>query len=134
MSVEDEFCDACFREDLAAASSLIGRLDLGWREPSSGWSLLHLAVEHGHGQLVRELVAAGADMEALDSAGWTPLCLAIDADIDGAAQAETRCALTMTRLLLHLGANPRGGRGITALEIAEDYGDEEAIRLLSPAA
>ena len=84
MTAEDEFRDACFREDIEAASALIPRLDLQWRDPSSGWSLLHVAVEHGHAGLVQELAAAGIDLDMTDNAGWTPLCLAVDADIDGA--------------------------------------------------
>lgn len=133
MSAEEAFCDACFHADIAAATALIGELDLRWRDPSSGWSLLHVVVEHGHAELVRALVAAGAELEASDDAGWTALCLAVDADIDGAAQAERACELTMTRLLLQLGANPHGGRGTSALEIAEQYGHDDAVRVLGRA-
>jgi ankyrin repeat protein len=131
MTADEEFSEACFRADIERALALIASVDPGWRSPASGWSLLHVAVEHGHAEVVRGLVAAGVDIEATDHSGWTPLCLAVDADIDGAAQAEVPCALTMTRLLLELGANPNGGRGTSPIEIAMDYGHGEAVRLLS---
>lgn len=131
MSAEDEFCDACFREDIGAALRLIPTIDPTWRNPSSGGTLLHVGVEHGHVDVIRSLAAAGVELDATDKVGWTALCLAVEVDIDGAAQSETPCELTMTRLLLELGCDPRAGRGVTAIEIAEGYGNDEAVQLLT---
>ncbi len=68
MSVEEDFCDACFRGDLREAARLIENgVDLAWRN-QWGWSLLHFAVEHGHPELIRELARAGARQDLAGNA------------------------------------------------------------------
>ena len=43
------------------------------RDHLAGWTPLHLALRHGHGQLVRVLIRAGADLAARTEHGRTPL-------------------------------------------------------------
>lgn len=47
------------------------------REGQGGWTPLHLAVAAGHADVVRVLVAAGADLSALTEHGRTPLHVAL---------------------------------------------------------
>lgn len=60
-----------------------------------GTTALHLAVEDGRINTVRELLAAGADVNATDAMGYTPLMLADGGNAD------------MVRLLLQAGADTR---------------------------
>jgi ankyrin repeat protein len=131
MSAEDDFRKACFSGDTETALALVPRLDLAWRDPSSGWTLLHVAVEHRCAEVVEKLASVGVDLEAMDNTGWTPLCLAVDADIDAAAQAKAPCDLRMTRILVQLGCDPNGGRGTSPTAIAKEYGNSDALRLLT---
>ena len=130
MTNEEKFRVACGRQDFNAALKLIPDVDLNWRNPVSGWSLLHVVVEHHQPALVRAIVTAGADLDAIDHSGWTPLCLAVDVDLDGATQKGVESQLEMTRLLLELGGDPRAGRGISAIDVARKYRNDEAVRLL----
>ncbi len=43
------------------------------RDHLTGWTPLHLALRRGHGELVRSLIAAGADLSARTENGRTPL-------------------------------------------------------------
>lgn len=130
-STQAKFFDACFQGHTDTVIAMLAEgVDLDWRHPRQGWTALHAAVENDQLEVVRALVAAGADLEALDSAGWTPLCLAVDAEIDGSLQTGKSLSLKITGFLLEEGANPRGGMKISPLGIAQDYECKEAIRLL----
>lgn len=82
---------------------------------------LHDAARSGELERARELIAAGADVEALDEAVLSPLVLAA---LYG--QAET------VRLLIDAGAAPGGrdGNGYTALHAAAHGGHPAVVRLL----
>jgi ankyrin repeat protein len=82
---------------------------------------LHSAVAGGNVEIVRELVAVGADTRARQELGFSPL--------HGAAAAGSE---EMVRLLLAHGAdrNARTDGGKTAAEIARDRGNERIVELL----
>lgn len=103
------------------------------REPTSGWTLLHYAVENGNLEAINCLVNNGADLDIQDHNGWTPLHLAVDADIDCLIQNnEKALALPTVNLLLELGADPTiiNMDGETPRDIAAQYG-EKALTLYS---
>jgi uncharacterized protein len=87
-------------------------------------SPLHSAVAGGNVEIVRELVAVGADTRARQELGFSPL--------HGAAAAGSE---EMVRLLLAHGADPnaRNDGGKTAAEIARDRGNEGIAELLRTA-
>ena len=66
------------------------------------------------------------------SQGWTPLFVAVDADIDAALQEKEPLDLTCTELLLAAGAAPDAVAtdGLTPVRIAERYRCTEAVRAL----
>ena len=70
------------------------------------WTPLHNAVEHEQLARVTELVGPGADLHAIDAAGWTPLHLAVDVVGDSAHQTGTEPDVAVIELLLRLGADP----------------------------
>ena len=82
------------------------------------------AVAHGDEALVRALVQAGADVNAADGRGATPLMDAANG------------SLAMVSLLLELGANAnaRSLSGGTALDIARREQRQDIVRLLQRAA
>lgn len=130
-SAQIRFFEACFQghKDTVVAMLAEG-VDLDWRHPSHGWTALHAAVENDQLEVVRKLVAAGSNLEALDTSGWTPLCLAVDAEIDSSHQTGKPLSLQITTFLLEAGANPSGDEKTSPLRIAQDYECEEAIQLL----
>ena len=113
--------------------SRVPREALAWRKPGTGWTPLHVAVEMGEVDVVRELVRAGAPLDLQDANGWTALCLAVDVEIDGAAQEGEPLRLEKTSLLLEAGADPNieGNDGATPLSVARDYVCAEAEELIS---
>lgn len=88
-----------------------------------GISPLHVAVTYGYLPVVNKAIAAGANVNALDAAGHTPLMLAI----------FTRNMLIMERLLTTPGinVNMRNPRGQTALMIARMYNLPDFVERLS---
>jgi len=57
-----------------------GKFDVNYHEPDDGWTALHKAVFSGSIETVDILLDAGADLEAVDMRGETPLMSAIFAD------------------------------------------------------
>jgi hypothetical protein len=90
------------------------------REPDTP---LIRAARNGDVEVLRALLAAGADPDLADTTGnhWTPLMHAIHKDHAGA-----------TRLLLDAGAdaNHRGDGGVTPLIMAAAYGNVDIVNLL----
>jgi ankyrin repeat protein len=84
-------------------------------------------------ELLQLLVGAGAPLEATDHQGWTPLFLAVDADIDAAIQDREPLDLSTVETLLSLGANPDvvAKDGGTAKALAMRYGCQEAVEVLA---
>lgn len=90
-----------------------------------GQTPLMYAVEANKPQSVRQLLAAGADPNALTDANWTPLMYAARSP-DNATNVET---------LLKAGADPsvKNASGETALELALDHNRSGAAALLESA-
>jgi uncharacterized protein len=105
---------------------------LSWSDSGRGWTSLHVAAEMRHAEVIRALLRAGAPLEARDRQGWTPLFVAVDADIDASLQENEPLDLTCTKLLLAAGAAPEAVApdGCTPVQIAERYGCTEAVRTL----
>ena len=82
---------------------------------------LHCAAAHGQAALVRSLLAAGADPNAVDDNGATPLHWA-------AVQGHYAVA----RLLLEAGANPNAenNKGATPVHLAFEFKHYHIARLL----
>ena len=86
---------------------------------------LHSAVaDGGHAGIARALVAAGADVNAKQRHGWTPL--------HGAAHSGDR---ELVKLLLARGADPsvRHQEGKTALDLAREQGHTAVVAALERA-
>jgi ankyrin repeat protein len=91
-----------------------------------GVTALHSAVaDGGDRETVDALIAAGADVNAVQSDGFVPLHAAAQTGSDGVAEA-----------LLAAGADPSAANdaGKTAADIARDHGHEELARRLEGAA
>ena len=108
----------------------------------AGLSPLHLAAQGGHIELMAALLAAGADVNAGDARGYTPLHFAICfgprqfldplPDLSQAAQdiGVYRLLPAVPRFLIEQGAdlNARSREGQTALELARSPFEDETDR------
>jgi uncharacterized protein len=123
MNIGDVFGnpDATWIERLAKYIAAGG--DINWQHPTTQWTLLHAAVEFRRSDAIRFLVKHGANVNAEDYHGWTPLHLAVDADIDQAHQMEREIELTTVTTLIELGADltAQDDRGRTPRDIAANY-------------
>jgi ankyrin repeat protein len=94
-----------------------GPIRIGWMTP------LQMAAPQANFETVELLVKAGADVNAKDIRGLTPLALAVATD-----HADPR----IVRLLLEHGASPaiKSAEGETALDWARKYNNPEVMRVL----
>jgi len=127
--------------------------DFRRRHPESGATLLHAAAAKGHVEVVRVLLAAGADPEARDNYGATPLDEALryrhgpvvefllrqGARLQGSSallrrlqEAVLRGQPDVVRMLLEAGADPAMStpQGSTLLHDAALKGHTEIVSLL----
>ena len=84
------------------------------------------AVHRGDAARVRALVAEGADVNATDERGWTPLACAVhNAEVD-------RGYPDVVQALIDAGANveARIGYGIRPLMLAAGYGEAAVVKIL----
>lgn len=117
---------------------------------------LHLAVERGNLALVQALLARKAKPNQLDKMGWTPLHHAAAKDkvaiakafLEGGAdpkvvserggtplhEAAASGSAEMVNLFLQAGVDPKivSKLGVTALDIAREFKNEAAIKILAP--
>jgi hypothetical protein len=117
--------DAAIAGDLrAAARALTAGADvnaLDTRVNANGRRALNHAAEHNRAELIRWLVANGADVNRPNQSGFTPLHHAAEAGSVAAAEA-----------LLALGANPKATlpSGSTPLDVARQRGRTAVVQLL----
>mmetsp|Transcript_57703 Transcript_57703/g.137284 ORF Transcript_57703/g.137284 Transcript_57703/m.137284 type:complete len:152 (+) Transcript_57703:69-524(+) len=77
-TAEKLLCDAALSGDAAECLRLLqeGEVkDVNWSRPGDGNRALHLAAELSHADVVRVLIAARADPEALNKFGLKPIAL-----------------------------------------------------------
>jgi ankyrin repeat protein len=74
--------------------------------PRKGWTLLHYAASNGHRDVLKYLAAKGANLNIVDSIGWTALHYAVDLDLVVATQdGHMPRELPTVEVLLKLGAD-----------------------------
>jgi ankyrin repeat protein len=114
------FAEACAIGDRERAMAMVDDLN---RKSEDGFPPLGLAIFFGHGELARELIARGADVNAAaeNAQKVAPL-----------HAAAAVCDRETMRLLLERGADPNAKQqaDFTPLHGAASRGDEEAVRLL----
>jgi uncharacterized protein len=101
-------------------------------ERQMGITALMTACNRGHADVVRLLVEKGADVNAKDWEGWSPLMAAVaGAAHDDERNKEERC-LEIVEFLIANGAdvNQKGRRFQTALNDAEKAGHQRVKDLL----
>lgn len=114
--------------DLAAArAALAAGADLNaldTRTTSSGRRALHYAAENDRAEMIRWLVASGADVNLPNKTGFTPLHHAAESGSSAAAE-----------ILLELGADPKAElpSGSTPLDVARQRRKAEVARVLEKA-
>lgn len=135
----DTFVDALLKKDFATAEEVLNRgrsVDRGYGP--NCWTALHYMAESNVVDAARWLLAHGANPNAMDSYGQTPLHLAIDSEADRARQrfvetGDLALSAQMTELLLENGADPNATtrRGKTALMVAKSTGHALAVDILN---
>ena len=80
--------------------------DVDRRDEKMNWSLLHYAAEDCNPEIIRLLATRGANVNARDKDGWTPLHWAVESDMDAASQQGRRASeLPTVKALIEHGAD-----------------------------
>jgi len=89
-----------------------------------GSGLIHYAIDAENYAAINWLVANGADINAVDTMGWSALHYAVDADIDVAVQGNLPVEFRGARFMLSAGADAaiKDNSGFTARDVAAEYG------------
>jgi len=97
----------------------------------SGWNPLHMAIEWYRPKVVEAIIQAGASLEAICN-GATPLCHAIDLEVDSAHNTGSDMVHVITSLLIDAGANldSEDAMGRTPLALAQACGHFQAVEII----
>lgn len=111
------------RGNAAVAKALVERKAKPNELDQIGWTPMHHAAAKDRVEIVRTLLAGGANPMTLSERGGTPLH---EAAASGSAE--------MVQLLLDHKVDPKvvSKTGVTALDIAREFKNEAAIRILEP--
>ncbi len=118
----DIFSSAVWQQEFEQFLSAGGNVKEVSRDEGSG--LIHYAIDAENYAAINWLVANGADINAVDTMGWSALHYAVDADIDVAVQANLPVEFRGARFMLSTGvdATIKDNNGFTARDIAAEYG------------
>jgi ankyrin repeat protein len=138
MKAPNSFVEALLNRDLKTAKELlIAGADVGATYGPDGWTALHYMAENGVTEAVCWLLEHGADVNARNTSGWTPLHLSIDSEGDFAQQQFVEKGVPslsgeVTKLLLQRGADPNAKTfgGKTPLNIALAFQHTVAVEEL----
>jgi hypothetical protein len=137
--MQDLLIDAIMQSDLAAIARLIERGASPDRLSECDMTPLMFAVEHELVDSIEALVRAGANLNAQNSRGLSPIHWAVDIAIDGTLQTKGKLGSEPTQIvefLLEHGAKVdlRDRLGETPLDATRRYGSERVVRILERAA
>ena len=119
---DSRVADAAMQSDVAAVRALIASGEDINAAQGDGMTALHWAARRGETDMVRMLLAAGANVRATTRLGnYTPLLLASEAGHAAGIEA-----------LIAAGADPKGttAAGVTPLMLASASGQVEAVKIL----
>lgn len=102
----------CTAGDLNAVDRLINSVDINAHAPDTGKTLLHIAAQRGHAEIVEFLMGRGANADARDRLGRTPLHLAAWSKKSDAGKLLTNAA----------NVDARDQHGLTPLHYAVRFG------------
>lgn len=126
MSLEEVWSDVRSAADSSRLARFLtegGRVDLV--SGVHGGTLAHVVTGSGRLDLLEELARRGARLDARDRYGWTPLRVALHADLAGLeSRREGPLELARVRALLRYGADPNvpDDHGKTIWNVALGYG------------
>lgn len=97
-----------------------------------GFSVLQIAIEHSHPEIVKLLLEAGANPNLIDAFGITPISRAIDAAREDADDRDAEPSLELVEMLLQHGADVylAGANGHTAIKSANRWKHPLLVQLL----
>jgi ankyrin repeat protein len=132
---EQDFLDAAMDGEAELVKEFLEKgVDVNVAYDEEGINALMQAAAGSHVEVVKILLAAGADGDAKAGEGMTALLVAVDAcgSIHGDLEVEEPYWEVM-RLLAGAGAdvNAKDGEGQTAIAIADSYDDERAKKVLA---
>jgi ankyrin repeat protein len=132
---ETSFLDAAMDGEVQLVKELLDKgVDVNVTYDEDGINALIQAAVGSHVEVVKVLLAAGANVDAKDAEGMTAFLAAVDAcgNIYGDLEVEEPYWEVM-RLLAGAGAdvNATNGEGQTAMAIAESYEGQRAKKILT---
>ncbi len=97
-----------------------------------GFSVLQIAIEHSHPEIVRLLLEGGANPNLIDRFGTTPIFRAVVAAQDDADDRDSEPSLELVEMLLQHSADVylAGPNGHSAIQSANDWKHPRLVQLL----